>query len=286
MPRKPRNPKDSAQVKGKKLQAMATMALSIKSELDALMATMPAYHEIWFRVMVVDMGKEGRIAHLCGTHFTRCGAPKPNPNPPRLTGSLIGSAVKHMPVLADELERHGIVNRIRSPRFQRIEDPEHGDRVLMYQVDLRAALELLNEALPAIATRLGLGYQLNEGIKHLVSAYIAVIAHPQHADTGIARRRKRNPLNSSKGARQVAISNWENMVQEFTKQPISQHYEQLHLLGSSSSRRKAAGALAHELGLIRIMSTRGVELLPKGLAHHKSCLAAINAGQSLPDPFG
>jgi len=157
----------------------------------------------------------------------------------------------------------------------------------MRGVTLSEALRFLNAAIPALASAQGSGYRLSSGVSDLVNAYIGVLVHHNQAESVTGKRqRSRRTSHSSAGLHRIPISKWENMVQEFTKQPISQHYAQLSLLGRSSSRRKAAGALAHELGLIRIMSTRVVELLPKGLAHHQSCLAAINAGQPLPDPFG
>jgi|GEM_PF-5092215 len=282
MPRKPKHPKDRPRVKATELQAMATLALAVKSELDALKATIPFGQEIFFRVLLVDKGEEGSVAALLSTHIQQQGTPKPSRNPPRLAGQLIGDMIKYVPALARKLERHGIVAPACSSRFNQV--GKLSPNAPYFEVGLCDALKLLNEAIPALAARQGLGYRLNERLGGTISCYLAVLIDHYQASSPSNRKLSKGVVKPT-GRVVVPITSWASMVAAFKTRHQHSHYPNLPLLGGSDSMRKRAGEVAHDIELVRILSTRRVELLPAGAKHHSDCVAAIKANQPLPDPF-
>ena len=285
MPRKPRNPKDSAQVKGKKLQAMATMALAIKSELDALQAATPLGYDYVFRINVADLGHRGLYPSLTLTSLET--APRTESGlilingevlplsrlpvrsgPIQPTGSLIGDAVRYLPILLNQLEATGVLDACLDDSFaSRFWTTKNAGRVTNYKVPLREALLLLNKAIPLLVERQGLGYSLNEGLPDLINAYLAVLAH--------ALRGKAGEL----------VLNWKSLIADFQTLPYAKAFHGVDSLARSDTLRKRAGAGAEALDLLSLIATRRVQLSLEGIQHFQACADAAKKGRPLPSPF-
>jgi len=283
MPRKAQHPKDRPAIRARKLDAMATLALAIKCELDALQATTPFGHDYVFRIRVTDLGRHGLFSSLTLTSLERAqrterglimfnGKVIPLANIPPLRaalrplGSLAGDLVRYLPILAMELEDIGIFHVSRCDIFTyQFKTIESKGRFTDYKVPLRDALLLVNSAIPRLVEQQSRGYRLNEGLESLINTYLGV-------------------LECNRRGTKVTL-NWGSLVKKFKEQPGAGAFSDLHLLLGAPGQRKRAGEVAQSLGLIRILSTRQVELRQSGIDHAAACWEGARNRSRLPSPF-
>jgi len=283
MPRKPTHPKDRPPIKAKKLQAMATLALAIKSEVDCLMAQIPfklgAMRWITIDSHTFSNGVRDfcvRALELAEGEPASGGECKLQYLPPTF------GSVRFLPLLAEQIAAEADLNGHYVPLKATVTAvSEHRQS---HRISLHAAFEFLASVTPVLSERQGLGYQMNAQIGKVISSYVAVLLDHHQASPTPKGRRSKGVLKPA-GSVVVPITSWAKMIAAFRSRQQHSHYPDLHLLEGSDSQRKRAGRVAQAIGLIQIMPTRKVEVLPDGVKHYKDCLAAIKANQPLPEPF-
>jgi hypothetical protein len=283
--RKPNHPTDHAAIRARKLHAMATLALAIKSELDALNAATPLGHDYVFRISVADLGRDGlhpslTLAALERTPRTESGLIMiegevlplskipARKGPPRVIGGLVGDVVKYLPILFRDLEKTGVLSASSGESFAlKYWTAKSSRRFTSYKVSLREVLPQLNRAVLLLVEQQGLGYSLNEGWDDLINAYVAVLAH-----------------NARSSPRELVL-NWTVFIRNFRRRTDASAFPAAELLATHDAQRKKAGEKAERLELLSLISTRRVLLAPKGIQHFRACEAAAAAGLPLPSPF-
>ena len=190
MPRKPKNPANSPQARSKQIDAMVTMALAIKSELDAIQAVIPARLDVRFEIAMVRMDNQDVFADLAGTWILSRNASKLKAE----AVSRIASTVRHVLTLKEDLERHGMIKAKARRQHNSASGTMTGMATghivpkasptlapsnlrVVRTVKLSEALRFLNDAIPMLASAQGMGYQLSTGAPQLVNAYISVLVH-------------------------------------------------------------------------------------------------------------
>jgi hypothetical protein len=270
MPAQSKNPKDRPRVKAKELQALATLALTVKSEVDLRMAawTLDKDREEFFTIDERTVGRDRFFSVSREKEWSWIAKPTPV------------RSIRWLPLL---VERAKVILDSDSYSIPNIETKTKNQRKC-HQISVSDAYQFLVSLLSAIAELQGLGYQLNATTAPLINAYLAVLLDHHQASSSSKRRRSKGAPKLTHEVH-VPITRWASMIAAFKGRQQHSHYPDLHLLEGSDSARKRAGKVAQDIGLIRIRSTRVVEVLPAGAEHHKDCLTAINANQPLPDPF-
>jgi hypothetical protein len=268
MSAKSKNPKHRPRVKAKELQALATLALTVKSEVDLRMAawTLDKDKEEFFTIDERTVGGDRIMSLSKETEWSWIIKQTPV------------QSFRWLPLL---VERANAILASGSYSIPHIETFTIHQRKC-HRISVSDAYQFLITLLPAIAELQGLGYQLNATIAPLINAYLAVLLNHHDTTSSLKRGRSKVAAKSTQTV-QVSITSWKKMIAPLQKQNQSYSFCITRLHGSNSARKRAGNA-AQDIGLIRILSTRLVEVLPKGMQHYRKCQAAIKANQPLPDP--
>lgn len=292
MPGKPKHPKDRPRVKATDLQALATLALAVKSEVDCLLSTTPFGSDRWIWIEELKYSEATR-------RFSCLGTSQPEGDAPRFPTI---AAVRWLTILSERIAaERGFDDQYESLRmttdttFDTL--PPLCQVRKVHKIHVLAAHRFLSSVLPLLSELQGIPYRLNQELGGIISAYIAVLVNHHRGRAVRSKKVGSKKSRSMKGrssthqhalptsALDVMIQSWDRLIQEFKNESLHSRYQQLHILSGSPARRKRAGEVAHDIGLIRIMSTKRVQVLLPGLTYHNACEAAIKANQPLPEIF-